>query len=289
MTTNETIESRLRADFAGLTKAERHLAAHLMRHYPVAALGSITALAKAAEVSSPTVLRLIHKLGFRGYPEFQAQVHAEVEARLATPLAKQDRWTQGVPDSHILNRFADAVLGNLQATLARIDHGEFDACAARIADPGRQIFVTGGRITHALAAYFVTQMQAARPAVTLVPARADAWPPALLDMKPGDLLIVFDIRRYENSVLQLAEAACAQGVEVALFTDSWMSPVAAHARYRFAVDIEVPSAWDSTMALQLLVETLIADAQTRGWQDTRARLQRLESLYRQSGMFGARG
>lgn len=285
MAKTDTIEARLRAASPGLTPAERRLAAHLSRNYPVAGLGSITALARGAGVSTPTVLRLAQKLGFRGYPEFQAQVHAEVEARLASPVSKHDRWADGVPDTHILNRFADAVLQNLQATLAGIDHADFDACADLLADPGRQIFVSGGRITHGMAEYFATQMRIVRPSVMVVPGLSNAWPPALLDMRPGDLLVVFDIRRYEATVVRLAEIAAGRGAEILLFTDSWLSPVASLARYRFPAAIEVPSAWDSTIALQLLTESLIAAAQTRNWPETERRMTELEALYERARLF----
>lgn len=281
----KTIEERLRADFEGLTRAERQLASHLLRHYPVAALGSVTALAKAADVSSPTVVRLVQKLGFKGYPDFQSGIRGEVEERLISPLAKHDRWAGGVPDTHILNRFADAVLGNLQATLAQIDHAEFDAAAALMADPVRRVFATGGRITHAMADYFVTHMKVIRPGVSLISDMSNAWPQALIELRPGDVMLAFDIRRYENNVLQLVEMAAEQGAEVVLITDPWVSPAAAHARYRFSAQIEVPSAWDSTVAIQVLVETLMAAVQSLTWEETAARMKRLEELYARARFF----
>lgn len=280
-----TIEERLRTALEGMTRAERQLATHLLRHYPVAALESVTALARAAEVSSPTVVRLVQKLGFRGYPDFQSGIRAEVEERLISPLVKHDRWAGGVPDTHILNRFADAVLGNLQATLAQIDHAEFDAAAALLADPARQVYATGGRITHAMADYFVTHMKVIRPGVSLISEMSNAWPPAMIEMRPGDVLLVFDIRRYENNVLQLVEMASEQGAEVILITDPWVSPAAAHARYRFSAQIEVPSAWDSTVAIQVLIETLMAAVQSLTWEETALRMKRLEDLYARARFF----
>lgn len=284
----KTIEEQIRASFDAMTKTERQVASHLMRHYPVAALGSVTQLAKAAEVSSPTVIRLVQKMGFKGYPDFQSAVRAEVEERLVSPLTKHDRWAGGVPDTHILNRFADAVLGNLQATLSQIDHAEFDAVAALMADPNRQIFATGGRITLAMAEYFVTHMKVIRPNVSLMSAVSNAWPPRMLDLKAGDVLLAFDIRRYENNVLQLVEMAAEQGAEVVVITDPWVSPAAAHARYRFSAQIEVPSAWDSTVALQVLIETLMASVQSLTWEETSARMERLEALYARSKFFRKR-
>ena len=283
--TTSTIEERLRAAIEGMTRAERQLATHLLRHYPVAALGSVTALARAADVSSPTVVRLVQKLGFRGYPDFQSEIRAEVEERLISPLTKHDRWAGGVPDTHILNRFADAVLGNLQATLAQINHAEFDAAAALMADPARQVYATGGRITHAMAEYFVTHMKVIRPGVSLISEMSNAWPPAMIEMRPGDVLLAFDIRRYENNVLQLVEMASEQGAEVILVTDPWVSPAAAHARYRFSAQIEVPSAWDSTVAIQVLIETLMAAVQSLTWEETALRMKRLEDLYARARFF----
>ena len=280
-----TIEQQIKAAFGALTQAERKLASHLVRHYPVAALGSITALAKAAAVSTPTVVRLVQKLGFRGYPDFQAAIRGEVEQRLISPLAKHDRWAGGAPDAHVINRFADAVLGNLTATLAQIDHAEFDAAAALLADPGRRVFAIGGRITHAMADYFVTHMKVIRPGVNLLSDMSATWPPALIDMAPGDVVVAFDIRRYENAVLQLVELAADQGAEIVVITDPWVSPAAAHARFRFSAHVEAPSAWDSTVAIQVLVETMLAAVQALTWEATEARMQRLEALYARARFF----
>ena len=81
----EALASQLRA--AGvLTPAEKQLAAHLRRNYPVAGLASITRLGRAAGVSSPTVVRLVQKLSFRGYPEFQAALREELAAQLGSDV-----------------------------------------------------------------------------------------------------------------------------------------------------------------------------------------------------------
>lgn len=282
---SQTLEDQLRAALPELTRAERQLATHVLSHYPVSALGSITVLARAAEVSTPTVVRLAQKLGYKGYPDLQNNLRGEVEAMLISPLAKHDRWAGGVPDTHMLNRFADTVMANLQATLGQIDHAEFDAAAALLADPGRHIFAMGGRITHALADYFTSLMRVVRPEVTLLSNNSTTWPPTLLDMRPGDVLLVFDIRRYENTVLQLAEMATEQGAEIILITDRWVSPAATHARHTLACHIEAPSAWDSNVSLMVLVETLLASVQDLTWSVTEGRMKRMEELYDRTRFF----
>lgn len=280
-----TAEERIRAALPDLTRAERQLAAHMLHNFPVAALGPVTTLARGAGVSGPTVVRLVQKLGFSGYPEFQALLRDEIGEKLASPLAKRDKWAASAPDQHILNRFAGTVVANLEATLGQIDHAGFDAVADLIADPERRIYMMGGRITHAIADYFCSVLTVMREDVVQMSDMSNTWPPALLNMGERDVLIVFDIRRYETSVLKVAELAREQGAEVVLITDRWISPAAAHASHLMPCHIEVPSAWDSTVSLLFLVEALLAAVQSRNWEETKARLTRMEALYERTEFF----
>lgn len=278
------MDEELRLALPDLTRAERQLAGHILANYPVAALGSITALAAAAGVSSPTVVRLVQKLGYKGYPDFQRALRGQVEAMLVSPLVKQARAATAF-EGHVLTRFVGAVMENLQATLAQIDPAEFDAAAALLADPSRRIFAMGGRITHAIADYFATLMKVIRPEVLLMSDMSNAWPPALLDMKPGDVLLVFDIRRYENAVVQVAEVAREQGAEIVLITDRWVSPAVAHASHVLPCHIEAPSAWDSNVTLMVIVEALLTAVQGLTWEVTETRMKRLEDLYTRTRLF----
>ncbi|MCF8511224.1 MAG: MurR/RpiR family transcriptional regulator [Rhodobacteraceae bacterium] len=278
------MDEELRLALPDLTRAERQLASHILSNYPVAALGSITALAREGGVSSPTVVRLVQKLGYKGYPDFQRALRGQVEAMLVSPLVKQARAV-GAAEGHVLSRFVGAVMENLQATAAQIDPAEFDAAAALLADPSRQIFAMGGRITHAVADYFVTLMKVIRPEVLLMSDMSNAWAPALLDMKRGDVLVVFDIRRYENAVVQVAEVAREQGAEIVLVTDRWVSPAAVHASHVLPCHIDAPSAWDSNVALMVLVEALLTAVQGLSWAVTETRMKRLEDLYTRTRLF----
>jgi DNA-binding MurR/RpiR family transcriptional regulator len=128
-------------------------------------------------------------------------------------------------------------------------------------------------------------MKIIRRDVSLISDMSNAWPPAIIDMAPGDVLLAFDIRRYENNVLSLVEIAAEQGAEVVLITDQWVSPAAERARYRLSAHVEAPSAWDSTVAIQVLVETLLAAVQNLTWEETQARMKRLEDLYARARFF----
>lgn len=284
-TASMTVSDVINAHFAALTRAEKQLAETLLDNYPVSGLGSITTVAENAGVSTPTVARMVQKLGFRGFPDFQARLHQELEATISNPIAKHDRWAASAPGTHTLNRFADAVMGNMRQTLSQIEPAEFDTAAALVADLKRRVYLVGGRITRSLADYLFTHLQVIRTGVTQIGANPSSWPHYVLDMRPGDVLILFDIRRYEQEMETLARSARDRGVEIILFTDQWGSPVAKSSSKVFRARIEVPSAWDSSVMLLFLVEALIEAVQSSNWDQTRDRMKTLEGLFDSTRIF----
>lgn len=280
-----TVAERIRRQFEGLTRAERQLANAMLENYPGSALGSITTVAQTSDVSTPTVARMARKLGFGGFPELQAALRSELKARISNPITKHERWAENAPDTHILNRFADAVLSNMRQTLRQIDLDTFNAVTALLCDRQRGVHVVGGRITRSVADYFFTHMQMIRNDVTLIADNSNTWPHYVLNMKPGDVLIVFDIRRYERDIMRLAEMAKAKKVVLVLFTDQWGSPAAKYAEYTFHTHIEVPSAWDSSVVIMFILEALIAAIQAETWEETEERMHTLEELFDQMKMF----
>lgn len=280
-----TVAEQLRANTETLTRSERQLSDVILQNYPVTGLGTITTLAEAAAVSTPTVARLVQKLGFKGFAEFQQALRRELDETISSPLTKREKWVDDAPDEHILNRFTKAVIDNIGQSLAEVDADEFDHACDLISDPERQIFVVGGRITRTLADYFFLHLQVIREQVTHVTSNSNAWPHYLLDVKPGDVIVIFDIRRYENSTLRLAEMACERQAKLVLFTDQWTSPVALLAHHTFRNRISVPSAWDSNVTSMLLAETMIAQIQERDWDNTRTRMEALEEMFDRTRFF----
>src|SRR6478752_8968140 len=100
-----TVAETLRARRGDLTPAELRVAQALLADYPSAGLQSAAGLAQSSGVSAPTVVRLISKLGYSGWPAVQQRLRAELSAQAAGPvqLYPKTRSTDSV-----LGRFADA-------------------------------------------------------------------------------------------------------------------------------------------------------------------------------------
>ena len=281
----QTISDRIQEKLDDLTRAERQLALSILENYPASGLGPLTALAKDANVSVPTVARMVQKLGYRGYPDFQAELREELRAKVKDPIAKHDTWAEAVPSEHLLNRFTDAVIDNIRLTLGQIDPVAFDNACNLVADPKHHLYIVGGRITHTLAEYLFMHMQVIRENVTHVQTTSNTWPHYLLNAKEGDIFCIFDVRRYENNTLKLAEMANARSAKIILFTDQWRSPVHHLAEVSLSCRIIVPSAWDSLTTTMLLVETMISSVQNLNWDETKDRMETLEDMFDQTKLF----
>ncbi|MBY6164934.1 transcriptional regulator, RpiR family [Pseudooceanicola nitratireducens] len=284
MESRPLVRDLLRERQSDLTASERKLSAVLQEDSLVAGLQSITRLAEMAEVSTPTVIRLARKLGFDGFPDLQNAIREELAERIKRPLAKLDAALTDARD-HIVSQFAETVSSNINRTLDRLDLAEFDAVGQLLSDPTMRIYLLGGRITRSNAHYFFNHLQIIRPNVHLLDSSPSVWPQSLLDMNETSVLVVFDIRRYERELEKLARLAVEQGARIVLFTDAWGSPIEKVAAHTFRSMVEVPSSWDSTLAINFLIEALVAEIQRLGPDQSAERIAALENMLGESRIF----
>ncbi|NVK18324.1 MAG: MurR/RpiR family transcriptional regulator [Methylocystaceae bacterium] len=283
--TSKGVTELIRENFELLTPTERRFANTILENFPVSCLGSITTVAESANVSTPTVLRMLKKIGFKGFPDFQTAVRFELEEKISSPITKYNRWSESASDEHVLNKFADATMENLKQSLMQIDPSMFDEVVEILCSEEHTLHIVGGRITRSLADYFFTHMQVARRRVTRVASNSNTWPHYLLNMQKGDVLLAFDVRRYEHNIINLTKLARERGVRIVLFTDQWSSPASKNAKYVFNLRTEVPSPWDSSAVTLFVLEALIAAVQARTWEHTKSRMAELEQLFDETKLF----
>jgi DNA-binding MurR/RpiR family transcriptional regulator len=250
----------------------------LLASYPIAGLESVARFAERAGVSPPTVTRFITKLGFKGYPEFQEMLRHEVQARLSSPLARyRDEPPRAGGDS-LLSDALEVSAQNLKATLDLLSHRDVNEAVELIADVRRRVMVLGGRVSAPLARYLAGQLHLLRPGIGLVDAERSAPAQQLIDMRKTDVLVVFDYRRYQADTIESARVAAAQGCNVILFTDQWLSPASAFARQVLVTSVETVGPFDSLVGAMAVVEATVAAVLAKLGPRAEARMQSLERL-----------
>jgi DNA-binding MurR/RpiR family transcriptional regulator len=261
-----------------LSPAERKLARVLLASYPIAGLESVARFAERAQVSPPTVTRFITKLGFRGYPEFQETLRHEVQARLSSPLTRYRGDQPARETDSVLSDALDVAAENLKATMDVLSHRDINEAVEIIGDVRRRVLVLGGRVSAPLARYLAAQLHLLRPGIGLVDSERSGPAQQLIDMRKGDVLVVFDYRRYQADTIESARVAAAQGCNVILFTDPWLSPASGFARQVIVTSVDMVGPFDSLVGALAVVEGVVAAVLSRLGPRAQSRMQSLERL-----------
>jgi DNA-binding MurR/RpiR family transcriptional regulator len=269
---DRTVADALRRRRRELTPAELRVAQALLGDYPAAGLQPIARLAEVANVSPPTVLRLVTKLGYGGYPQIQEALRAELSARTAGPL--EDYPSEGEPLAVRARSFGSALTESLRAQ----DQSELAAAADLLADRGRRILTTGGRFSWTLAAHLATFAGLLRPHVSHVPNEPGARATALLDVDESTVVVAFDYRRYQRDTIAFGRAAAGQGASLVVCTDPYLSPLASSAAVLLTTTVEGPPPFVTLVPAFALVETLVLGVVERGGKESQHRVAAFERL-----------
>jgi DNA-binding MurR/RpiR family transcriptional regulator len=279
-----SLAERIRDELDALTASERKAGRALLANYPLLGLETAAGFAVRAGVSSPSILRFISRIGFANYAEFQRHLRDELEAQIQSPLTRTPARTAARQASRPHHyAFADAVADNIRETFQHLPQSEFDSVVRLLADPKRPVHALGGRFTDAIARYMTAHLRILRPNVHHLEGQTPNWQDQVLDMSRKDVLVLVDVRRYQENLLRLAQGAAKQHATVILLTDQWLSPIAVVAAHVLPVRIGVPSAWDSSSALMAVAEALIAEVTAGDWDRSQKRMAALEGLREQSG------
>jgi DNA-binding MurR/RpiR family transcriptional regulator len=243
-----------------LTPAERKVARTLLARYPAAGLESTAALAGAAGTSKPTVLRLLARLGFGSYPEFQDRLRAEV-TRSMSPLSRA-RAHRAAPPGDGSPR-GDSVFAHAVEQRARlvarlpdtVPPGEIERAVSLLAGRPKHVVISGGYFSRLVARMLAMQLDQLIPNVDYADEPLGADVGKYLRAGRDSVAVVFDLRRHELAAKEVVSMARASGASVILITDESLSPSADEADIVLPVALDgVP--FDSFAALLVLAESL---------------------------------
>jgi DNA-binding MurR/RpiR family transcriptional regulator len=283
MKVTSSLAERIRNELDALTTSERKAGRALLANYPLLGLETVAGFAARSGVSSPSILRFVSRIGFANYAEFQRRLRHELEAQIQSPLTRDPgRLPSRQASNPHHHAFAEAVADNIRETFQHLPRSEFDAVVRLLADTKRPAHALGGRFTDAIARYLTAHLRILRPYVHHLEGQTHNWQDQVLDMSRKDVLILIDIRRYQENLFRLAQGAAKRHATIILMTDQWLSPIAVVASHVLPVRVSVPSAWDSSSALMAVTEALIAEITSGDWDRSQKRMAALEGLREQS-------
>ncbi len=240
-----------------LTPAERKVARTLLARYPAAGLESTAALAAAAGTSKPTVLRLLARLGFGSYPEFQERLRAEVTRSMsASPLSRAKAGRAAPADDSVFLRAVDLRARLVTRLPDTVPPAEIERAVSALAARPRHVVISGGYFSRLIARMLAMQLDQLIPNVDYADEPLGADIGKYLRAGRDSVAIVFDLRRHELTAKEVVSLAKSGGATVILITDESLSASAEEADIVLPVAIDgIP--FDSFAALLVLAESLV--------------------------------
>ncbi len=258
------------------TPAERQLTSVLLADYPFAGLETIQELSRRAHISAPSISRFVAKLGCAGFQEFQQRLVQELKEGQHSPIdVRNDLQIDSTTLPAAYFRRIDALN---KEVAERVTESQFNRLCDLMTDPKRRIFMIGGRMSDTIADFFVRHLRQIRADISHVPSDPELWPEYLLRMRPRDILLIIDFRRYQANLARLAAQARARKAQTVVITDKWISPAAKGATELISVPINSGTVWDSYVPAFVLIEAMLVAMAERDWDATKQRISDWDKL-----------
>lgn len=243
------------------------------------AFGTVAELAEASSSGAATVVRLATKLGYEGFTSMQASVQHDLSRQLR-PAAERIREPAA---TDVIARHLETEVDNIRSTLSSVDAAALGDVVAHLSQVGTRVFVLSGDASLGVATQFVGDLGALRDDVVLIAGNEIAVRRQLALLRPTDVLVTIDLRRYDRWVVDAARAARGSAVWCAALTDSLLSPLAAQADRTLVVAAAAAGPFDSHVATLALLNLLVAGVADRLRPEATDRLDRAEAAWRAHG------
>ncbi|NYJ06875.1 MurR/RpiR family transcriptional regulator [Petropleomorpha daqingensis] len=258
-----------------LSPAEKKVARSLLADYPSAGLASAAALAKAAGTSTPTVLRLVTRLGMGGYPEFQELLRREVTEHMTSPVSRAAGRLASDGGDTLFQRSVALRVALVERLAESVPPSEFDAAVALLAAPCRNVVVSGGYFSRHMAQILALQLDQLVPDVRYAAEPLGRDIGSYLELGKDSAVVIFDLRRYELPAKGVAAMAKQRGASVVVITDEGLSPAADEADVVLPVAVD-GTPFDSFAGLLVLVESLVEGVFQRRGEAALGRMRQWE-------------
>ena len=270
--------TRLEINKEKLTKSDKLIAEFMVRSYPKALLFNASEISVKVNVNASTVIRFFSKLGYKSAKNVQDEFRGQADFIMKSALdIYYEHGTKGDINNAIIKRILECDLTNISSTLGNISTKDLQSVLALIKDSKNAIYIVGERKQLGMSYYLYSQLNAARDNVNFV--TSGNAPDHLLRLKAGDLLVVFDFRRYPSINKKAAMVTKSQGGKVIAFVDSPMAPVQPYADHSFLVYTKTISAFDSYTAVVSLLNVLVAITVDKFGKKFEDRYKRLIDIY----------
>jgi DNA-binding MurR/RpiR family transcriptional regulator len=239
------LQNAITERYDSFSKRLRQVAQYLMDHPSEIAFGTVTVIAKDAQVHPSTLVRFANALGYSGFTEMQSLFQQKLlqDSPSYTERIRIARETLGDPGtqspSQLLGEFTHADTMALQALESHIPAADLDQ-AIDILAGADATHIIGVRRSFVPAAYFTYALRHIDRRAHLLDNVGGMIREQASTIGSNDVLLAISFRPYATETDETVRIAVERGVPIVVITDSKLSPLVRLATVAFTLpDSEV--------------------------------------------------
>jgi DNA-binding MurR/RpiR family transcriptional regulator len=232
MATNEVqmaktmeVAELFRASWGEFTRTDRKVARIILANYPAAGLETLAQLSERANVSAPSIMRCVKKLGFDGYPEFQKALHAEVHHKIRNTIDIESYDNSAAHLPPRLQAMNQSFFKDIWETFGLLQTAELASVVRLMSDAALRLTLLGGVSSGSVSRFLFRRLRMIRPNCSLLSRDPLERSERLIEIGKRDVIVTFDHPPYDANTASFAALANERNAKVVLFTDSGMSPI----------------------------------------------------------------
>ncbi|MGM7721651.1 MurR/RpiR family transcriptional regulator [Metabacillus sp. Hm71] len=214
---------KLQEKISELTETQKRVADYIIKHPLDVAFLTVDQLAGIVGTSTTTIMRLTFSLGYTGYTEFQKGLQ-EILRNRAAPQTRLEANIKGMGEDNLWGQYAESQINSIQDTMNMISSEVLEETIEKIISAER-IICTSVRSGLPVAQYLTHGLNRLLGNTQLILSDVSDWVDTIVNMSKNDLVIAISFPRYARRVIDFAEIAKGNGVQVISITDSYSSPL----------------------------------------------------------------
>ena len=201
-----------------MTKSQKKVANYLLFNMDKLLFFTADELAKAANVSTATVVRFARELDFEGYTDMQKAARLRFHDREEEPEDLPQSSPEEDSSEYLLEKSYRQDIQNLKRTFQDLSREDLER-ACTLLKTSRRVYLVGMRISRSMATYAYINWGMLRKGVHLIHNEGLDYAEELIEINSEDLIVAFWAPRYNRATYQMLSHAKRQKASVLLITN----------------------------------------------------------------------
>ncbi|MHA6643686.1 MurR/RpiR family transcriptional regulator [Mesorhizobium sp. A623] len=269
----QRIDARILDQYDELTPQQRRLAEVILQHRNEFGNFSAAELAREANVSKATAVRLFQRLG---YERFEDARYLAAKEPWGSPLRGLDQETPSEVDA--FEKHLAREMDNLRRSSASLDRSTIEQ-AITLLGSGRTVWVMGLRISYSIARYLTSILSNVRHQVRSLPDGGMEFAEGFAGIGPDDVIVIVAFRRRPPVIARIIKTLSEKSVPIILMSDLSLVRPAGDNIVHLRCHSHGTSIFDSHVTAFSLVNFLCSQVGIRDRKSADGYISRIEKLH----------